>query len=306
MSISSTGNPRISVVIATHNHACFLPRCLDSVRRQTYADYEVILVNNGSTDNTEEVVRGLAWDKLRYVYQNDTGSVAGPRNSGIRMAKGEYVAFLDSDDFWYPEKLETVMRAVNNDPAIDIIAHDVYFSREGKGRALFVSGTVKKDMFASLLFKNRIVGSATVVKKSVIIEIGGFDEDKGFMHVEDYETWLRIASLGKKFHLIGQPLGENVFHGSNLSLDFQTQLNNEIRVLNKHMRGLNNKNCFLKFVIFSTHLSRVYFKMGTQFIFRKKPARALDFLVRSLLINPVCFFSNFAMLFYKFFRPNEI
>ena len=125
-------SPKVSVIIPTHNHAHFLPKCLESVKTQTYSDYEIIVINNGSTDNTEEVIKRFGWNNLRYHYQQDTGSVASPRNTGIRLARGKYVAFLDSDDLWYPEKLRKTMRILEESPDIDILSHDLFMIREGK------------------------------------------------------------------------------------------------------------------------------------------------------------------------------
>ena len=110
-----TDNPLISVVVATHNHAHFLPECLSSIKSQTYTNYELIVVDNGSNDNTKEVVENFAWDKLNYCYQRDTGSVAGPRNTGIRLSKGKYVAFLDSDDLWHSQNLKKTMEVLEKD-----------------------------------------------------------------------------------------------------------------------------------------------------------------------------------------------
>ena len=295
--------PRVSVIIPIHNHAHFLPECLASVRNQTYKDYEAIVVNNGSTDNTEEVIRRLEWDKLKYHYQDDTGSVAGPRNTGIRLAIGKYVAFLDSDDLWYEKKLEKVMEVLENNPEIDIISHDLFMSKVGRQKKLLKCGPLDKNMFKSLLIKNRLLGSATVVKKSVMEEIGGFDSNKNFIHIEDSEAWLRIAKLEKKFAFLNEPLGEYRVHESNLSHDFEALLKNEESVMRKHFRNLKSKIPFHCYFLYINRLSRIYFKLSLQYYFRKKITKSLSSLLKSFLVNPFYLpFNLYALLQLKLNR----
>lgn len=290
-------SPKVSVIIATHNHAHFLLECLGSVKSQTYRNYEVIVVNNGSTDNTKQVVRDLAWDELRYYYQNDTGSVAGPRNAGIKLAKGEYVAFLDSDDLWYEKKLEKVMGILEKNPDIDILSHDLYLVRPGKQKKILRSGPLKKDMFKSLLIKNSVFGSATVVKRTVMVEIGGFDESKNCIHVEDGELWLKLAQLGKKFYFINEPLGEYRVHGSNLSLDFETVLFNEKTTIDKYFKNLKNYFPLYVKLLYLNRLCTIYFNLGIQYFFRRKIAKGLKNTAKAFFLNPVIFFYRIFVLF---------
>lgn len=228
-------SPKISVVIPTHNHAHFLPKTLDSVRAQTYQDYEVILVDNGSTDKTRELIGQVKWERLRYFYQNDTGSAASPRNTGIRLARGEYVAFLDSDDVWYKEKLKKVMDIFLREPEIDLICNDEYCRKEGKIVSYLKYGPNEADMYEKLFFcGNRLSGSGTVVKKALLLKVGGFDESKKYVHVEDYDLWLKLAKIGCRFYFLNEPLGEFVLHDRNLSHDITTQMHNLRNVLIKY------------------------------------------------------------------------
>lgn len=286
-------DPSVSVIIATHNHAHFLPECLASVKAQTYKDYEVIVVDNGSTDNTRDVVRDLSWNKLRYHYQDNTGSVAGPRNTGIKLARGEFVAFLDSDDLWYEQKLERAIGALNKDARIDILSHDLFFVKPGKEKSLIRTGPLKDDMFTSLLIENCLLGSATVVKKSVMLDIGGFDGSKDFIHAEDYEAWLRIAYLSKKFYFINEALGEYRIHGANLSLDFETALLNERNVITAHFRNLKTGIPFFRLFLLRNRLCVLYLKMGTQYAFRKRYLHSFMNLARAFLLNPFLSSKNF-------------
>jgi len=292
-----TDNPLISVVIATHNYARFLPECLTSVKCQTYDNYELIVVDNGSTDNTKEVIKNLAWDKLHYHYQNNTGSVAGPRNTGIRLAKGKYVAFLDSDDFWYSQKLKKTVEILKNDPKIDILSHHMWVN--GGGRILVKVGPLKKNMFRFLLTLNRLLGSATVVKKDILTKINGFDERKDFVHVEDYETWLRIAAVGGKFAFINEALGEFRIHESNLSHDFERALSNEVKVIDKHFSNFKCRIPFCKLFLKSISLSRIFLTMGVKQFLQKQYAKGFFNIVKSFFINPTLVLRFLCSSFYK-------
>ncbi|MBP7088336.1 MAG: glycosyltransferase [Candidatus Omnitrophica bacterium] len=280
-------DPLISVVVATHNHAHFLPECLNSIKTQTYGNYELIVVDNGSTDNTKEVVESLSWNRLHYYYQSDTGSVAGPRNTAIKLAQGKYIAFLDSDDLWYQEKLQEVAKVLKDDPEIDILSHNLIQRKNGKIGPIMREGPVKKDMFKHLLTINCLAGSAAVVKRDILLEINGFDENKDFVHVEDYETWLRIAYRHGKFFFIDKVLGEYRVHDSNLSHDFKRALLNEINVVNKHLKNFKSRIPFHKEFIRSIPLSRIFLTMGMKYFSQGKYFKGLVNIVKSFFINPI-------------------
>ncbi|MCK4819314.1 glycosyltransferase family 2 protein, partial [bacterium] len=113
--------PNVSVIIPTCNRAEYITQAIDSVLAQTYTDYEIIVVDDGSTDNTKEVMEPYM-DRIRYIYQENAG-VSAARNTGIKAAKGDWVAFLDSDDEWLPGKLAVQIRAVERHP--QLVAHMV-------------------------------------------------------------------------------------------------------------------------------------------------------------------------------------
>lgn len=235
-------NPKVTVVIPTHNHAHFLSRTIKYVQSQVYDDYEVVVVDNGSTDNTKEVIDKFGWNKLRYFYQDNTGSAAGPRNTGIRLSKGEYIAFLDSDDVWYKDKLEKVMDVFNNNPDIGLVCNDEYVRKGDNIITRLRYGPYEPDMYEKLLFfGNRLSGSGTTVKKHLLFQAGCFDESKKFVHVEDYDLWLRLAKIGCKFFFLNEPLGEYILHDNNLSYDITTQMRNLRNVILKHYFSYKNR-----------------------------------------------------------------
>ena len=107
--------PLVSVVMPTYNHAQFIKDAIDSVRGQTYLNWELIIIDNYSEDNTRDIIEAYADDRIRYVQFRNNGIIAASRNRGIEQAQGEYVAFIDSDDVWLPEKISWQVRAMEPD-----------------------------------------------------------------------------------------------------------------------------------------------------------------------------------------------
>lgn len=117
--------PKVSVVIPTHNRSSLLRRAIQSVLDQTYQDFEIIVVDDASTDDTEAVVKGFADERIRYVRHSENRGEAASRNTGIRLAKGEYIAGHDDDDVWLPPKLEKQVKAFEKaSPKVGVVSPD--------------------------------------------------------------------------------------------------------------------------------------------------------------------------------------
>jgi len=142
-------------------------------------------------------------------------------------------------------------------------------------------------MFKQLLIKNRLLGSATVAKRSVMLEINGFDESKNVVHTEDYDAWLRAAYLKKKFCFINEPLGEWRAHSSNLSFNFKEVLSHERNVLSRHFKNFKSRVPFYKTILWHDALSVLYFKMGVQYFFRKNYLKSCSNLAKSFFFSPI-------------------
>lgn len=202
--------PTISVIIPTYNSASLLKEAIQSVLDQSYTDYEIIVVDDGSTDNTREVVNELNQNsgKVRYHYQaNRERSVA--RNHGISLAKGEYFAFLDADDKFLPDKLRIQVHVLEDNPDFGM-AYSHSIAVDENGNPLSESSGLTKTRLSGciypemLFFKGTIITTPTVmVRARILSEIGGFDET---MHIcEDLDLWRRIAKRYKVLQ-IEEPL----------------------------------------------------------------------------------------------------
>jgi glycosyltransferase involved in cell wall biosynthesis len=186
-------NPKVSVIIPTYNYAHFLPEALNSVLDQTYKNFEVIIVDDGSTDNTKDVLKSFLNDqRIRYIYQENSGLPA-TRNRGIKESKGQFVAFLDSDDVWLPAKLEKQILLFDNDEEIVLVYCgaefiDVDGERIPDPGYKPIPGATYKD----LLYVNWVIGSGSsvLIRKSVFGEAGFFDES--LTGLDDIDMWIRI------------------------------------------------------------------------------------------------------------------
>ena len=210
--------PLISVVIPTYNRADLLPKAIQSVLDQTYQNWELLIVDNYSDDGTKEVVDSFKDPRISMLLIPRTGSVAASRNLGVHRSKGEWIAFLDSDDWWFPEKLSTVSEAMQNNP--DLIYHDLQIvsgPEDANPHKKTRSRRLKDPIFLDLLLNgNDIALSSVTVRKSIFMKVNGMNESPTFFAIEDYDTWLRIAQITNLFVHISKALGAYQLHDGNI------------------------------------------------------------------------------------------
>jgi glycosyltransferase involved in cell wall biosynthesis len=209
----------VSVIIPTYNHAHFLGRALQSVLDQTYTNWEAIIVDNYSQDNTDEVVQSFADKRISLLKIHNNGVIASSRNMGIRAAKGEWIALLDSDDWWMSNKLEVCFKHINDQ--VDIVYHSLEIVRDTPSvfqRKRLKSRQVKKPVLVDLLLSgNLIANSSVVVRKKLLDQVGGINESVEMIAAEDYNTWMRIARLTDAFIHIPECLGYYLMHDGGIS-----------------------------------------------------------------------------------------
>jgi GT2 family glycosyltransferase len=193
--------PNVSVIIPTHNRRDFVREAIASVLAQTYQDFELLVVDDGSTDDTSEVVR--EFPGLRYIRQENRG-VSAARNRGVADSSGKMLAFLDSDDLWQPRKLEMQVEFFAAHPKARICQTEEIWLR--KGVRVNPHNKHKKpsgDIFARSLHLCLVSPSAVMMQRELFECLGGFDES--LPACEDYELWLRIAAT-EHVHLLETPL----------------------------------------------------------------------------------------------------
>ncbi len=191
----------ISVIIPTFNREQTILRSLQSVLEQTYTDLEVLIIDDGSTDDTGAVVSKIQDNRIQYIPLKENAGVANARNVGGRLAKGEWIAFQDSDDCWHRDKLEKQMNYAKRNPQHEMI-YSLYDAHSSDGR-IFPSlqkpfpAIMEGNMLSTLLVKNVIGAPTILIKRETFLESGGFDTS--YKSLEDWEYVIRFS----KEHSIG-------------------------------------------------------------------------------------------------------
>ena len=237
--------PLISIVIPTYNHARFLGRALKSVIDQTYVNWEVIVIDNHSSDNTDEVMETFIDRRIRYLKIYNNGVIAASRNEGIRAAHGEWIAFLDSDDWWTKNKLEVCISKISRN--VDFIYHAHEYVSKSKSffkkkiiRGRQLKKPILNDLLISTITKGtQVSNSSVIVRKNILIKIGGLNENKILVGSDDYDTWLKISQITDQFLFVNKKLSYVLFHDartSNKNMSISQRL-----VVSEFMHLFNNQ-----------------------------------------------------------------
>ena len=276
-------SPLVSIVIPTYNHAPMLQRALTTVIEQTYQNWNAIVVNNFSTDNTLEVVAKFNDPRIQCVNFRNNGVIGASRNEGIKLATGEYVAFLDSDDTWFPTKVEKSVSSLEN--GSDLVCHAEYWIDESGKSRLVTYGPSEAATHHNLIYKgNRISTSATMVRATLLKEVNGFDVSPELISTEDYDLWIRLAAKSNKFAFIDEPLGEYHRHDNNVSANIEKHLAAELALLSKHFAA----NARFEHVIARRRRTALaYYGAGRSLHRTSKYFLALKKYARSLIIWPM-------------------
>lgn len=183
----------ISIVMPVYNTGEILRETIDSVLAQTYVNFELIMIDDGSQSETSEIAKGYSDPRIRYYYQENRG-MAAARNRGIKLSRGEYIAFLDHDDVWLPEKLEKQLAVFQADPSVGIVFSPVIFF---DSRKTWLQSVPAKCNWKDLLKSNFIhTCSCVMVKRQLIVSADEFF-DPASVPADDYDLWLRIGQNSK-------------------------------------------------------------------------------------------------------------
>ncbi|GFO66732.1 glycosyl transferase [Geomonas limicola] len=273
--------PAVSVIVPCYNTAQFLGDAIASALGQTCEDLEVLVIDDGSTDSTPEVTASFLKDpRVRYVRQDNQG-LSAARNKGIELSRGEFVALLDADDIWEPEKLERQLTVFGNLPECGLVFSDfATFDDRGtiaaqKNQAILERLSLPE--FSQLFSRNNFMYPSTViVRRTVLEQVGGFDTS--LKSAEDYDMWLRVARVsqvaGVTAHLVWIRQ-----HGSNMSLNIPRMLNNEIAAVQKNAAGVSAW-------ALRKRLAKIYCLNADRSVHAGKSGQALKLLVQGLVRYP--------------------
>lgn len=203
----------VSAIIPTHNRADLLLKAIESILNQTYKNIEIIIIDDASTDDTEEVVLSLKNDKITYhkVIESKGGNHA--RNLGAEKARGKYIAFLDDDDIWREDKIQKQVAALQNNEKAGLVYTGSKIIYTNSGNTYVNSPQKKGDLSKEILMKNYVgTTSSVLLEKAVFLEAGGFDNDMPAL--QDYDLWVRVAQIAE-IEAVDEPLINYYYHTKN-------------------------------------------------------------------------------------------
>jgi len=280
--------PKVSVIIPTYNRAHLVGRAIRSVLNQTYQDFEIIVVDDGSTDNTEEVVKSFNDPRIRYIRHEENRGGSAARNTGIRAARGEYIAFLDSDDEWLPKKLEKQLQKfsqVGRQVAAVYVGREWRDCQREKTVRVFVP-RFRGRIFKYLLMEN-VVGSCTdvMVRKACLEEVGLFDERLPAR--QDIDLWIRLAKK-YEFDFIPEILSIRCLHDDRISADSNRRLRGYEMLLEKYRPDIERNRRVL---------ARYLYQIGKLYLALGKPKEARKQFWRAFSVYPfaIKYFLAFAI-----------
>jgi len=215
-----------SIIIPTYNREIALDRCLKSLVSQSFKNFEVLVCDDGSTDGTKKIIEKYqSVLELKYFFNENTGGPAGPRNVGIANATGEWICFLDSDDWYIENRLEYLSELDLSNT--DIIYHNLNVIREDKVTSITTSRNLSKiEPYYDLLFNlNAVPTTSTCIRANFLLANEGFNTNKAIIGLEDFDLWIRLAKNGARFKYIPVVLGCYAYGDDNLTLHDERQIN---------------------------------------------------------------------------------
>ena len=190
----NSSSPEVSVIIPSHNHAPFIQEAIDSVLAQTFRDVEIIVIDDGSTDDTRQKLKPyMDAGRIKCLFQQNLGPSTA-RNAGLKLARGRYIKFLDSDDFLYPEQIERQLKDIQMEPDAISMTDAAILKLDGRLENRPVHLVIRENQLASFIESNRGVIHAYLVPKYMLDGVGGFDESLNCS--EDTDLWIRILETG--------------------------------------------------------------------------------------------------------------
>jgi glycosyltransferase involved in cell wall biosynthesis len=269
--------PKVSVVIPTHNRAQFLKAAIASVLNQTYQDFEIVVVDDASSDDTQKVVSLCRDERIKYIRHEVNKGDAGSRNTGIVHSHGDYVAFLDDDDEWLPEKLKMQVDLLESSPAQVGGIYTGSLSLDTRsGKILNVNiPPRKRHLFEDIFVNNFIATSCILLRRECIERVGLFDERIPFC--SDYDMWIRIA---EQFHFdcVAEPLVIYHVHDYKLSTNLTSVLKGHEIIIEKYNS---------RFAVNRRNLGRLYSTVGILYFLNGNIEKSRQALFQAVKSRPL-------------------
>jgi len=273
----------VSVIVPVYNRAHLVTETVASILEQTYRNIEIILINDGSTDDSLNVIQALQQeypDVIRIVDQENQGQTIA-RNRGIKQARGQYIAFLDSDDLWVPDKLEQQIPLF--DEGVGLVYGGVEFINECGETTGFdlCDSSVQGKIYPQLLVKNRMTGGSVVVLRAALERVGVFDPE--FKAAENWDLWLRICKEYQA-RLVNKAVVKYRLHQNNMSKDTLLMQDAKRQIMAKHC----DKHSSDKLIARYSRLAEadLFYKLGVYCFSREQFGEAIRNFLRVIRISP--------------------
>jgi glycosyltransferase involved in cell wall biosynthesis len=238
-----TNQPKVSVIVPAYNAMKYLPETLDSILKQTFTNFEVLIINDGSSDNIIEWCTQITDPRVKLISQQNMG-LSSARNTGIKYSQGEYIALLDSDDTWVKTKLAKQVEFFKNHPSVDLVHTWIELMNEqsiSTGRIL--KSSAEGNVWQQLLQQNAIACLSVMVRRHCFETVGGFDEK--LRSLEDWDMWIRIA-INYKFGVIKEPLAFYRQIPTSMSKNYQVMAESFDLVIEKAFSTVSADLIYLK------------------------------------------------------------
>ncbi len=284
--------PFISVVIPAYNSEKYITETLNTVFAQTYKNFELIVSDDGSSDNTVEIVKDVFRefpDKNTKLLINKHQGPGATRNRGIEAASGKWVSFLDSDDKWFEQKLQRVVDFISSNSEINLVCHNEVWHTGNGEKMLDYSATYNKKIspFLSLYRQNCLSTSAVSVKREFLIKAGMFDES--LPSAQDYDLWLRLSMLPDiKIGFINEPLGFYITRDGNISSNVEQRLRCVLKIGQKYADNIKQISSF-PIIEKLQYEGRFYASAGLELMRRKNFGKGILFFISGIIRWPFRF-----------------
>jgi len=285
-------NCKISVIIPTYNGGKYIKRAIESVLNQTFQDFEIIVVDDFSSDDTISVIKELQKENSRIkliCLDKNSGGPACPKNEGFKIAEGEYITYLDQDDEWLPNKLEEQLKLFEGSKgkSLGLVSCGVeLINNEGKCFSLFTP-VEKKSIFPEILLRNPIYSNSSVmIKREVIDKVG--ERDEKMKYSEDLDMWIRITSSGYNIDYIYKPLIKYYFHNNNV-----TKTIGEFRVRDAEYIFNKHQDLYIKYNYVHVGL----FRLGVMYFLNGNIKKSRECFKKSIKENKIFIPAYFGFAF---------
>lgn len=275
--------PKVSIIIPTYNSEKFLERAVNSVLNQTFRDWELIIVDDCSTDNTLQIIK--KWEKndkrIHSVFlKKNSGGSAHPRNKGFEISQGKYIAFLDHDDEWLPEKLSEQMNLFikSSKKNLGLVACAAYLINNA-GKCFGVYAPPKnKAIFPEILLRNPIYSNSSAILKREVVESVG-QRDEIMKYSEDWDMWIRIAQAGYEIDFVYKPLFKYYFHETNTTMT----LKGIVKVKDAEYIFQKHQDLYVKY----DFLDVGFFRLGVMFFLGGDAKKSRWYFAQSIKKNKI-------------------